>query len=102
MVLVRATGVLFGIIWENNLKIWKDAGVTQMQRRAGCPPVRRGSIPSSSSPHVNVSLGKILNPKLLQITHVVPYGGWVGSPHCQCMNEMNVTCSVKHLKWSVD
>lgn len=46
-----------------------------------------GSIPSFSSPHVDVCLGKILNPKLFPM---------VAPKMHECVSEwVNVTCSVK-------
>lgn len=79
--------------YAKTLESCKSRGAAAAQEVEQVVQEIRGSIPSSSSPHVNVCLGKILNPKLLQIACVVPYGGWVGSPHCQCVNEVNVTVS---------
>ena len=42
----------------------------------------KGSIPGSSSPHVDVSLGKTLNPKLLQLLRqqCINVNEWLNSP----------------------
>lgn len=67
--------------------------------------------PTSSSLHIDLSPGKILNPKLLLVAvpsvceWVVSSDGWVGilcgGPHHQCVNRVNAIWSVKQLH-SVD
>lgn len=70
-----------------------------------------GLIPSSSSPHVNVSLGTTLNPEFLLMAvplvceWLAPSDGQVGTPcgNHQCVNGVNVICGAKHFKgWKKD